>query len=277
MPELSIIITHYRKPEMLKLCLDSIIKDLGNALSYEIIVGDSATLSNTATLMRERYPQITFFPHKENVGYSKLVNKGLESANGSYILILNSDLVVGKGAIQTMLAYLKQHPDIGILAPRLKYFNNEHQQSYFRYYTPATIVARRTFLKRLSYFKKVEDDFLMKDRNPEELQTPDWVMGSAMLTHRDAVEKVGPMDAERFFMYFEDVDWCRRFWHAGYKVVYYPKAIMYHYLGRGSKSRLGIFDALFNKKTHWHIKSAIRFFLKYRDMSQKKSPENDLR
>jgi GT2 family glycosyltransferase len=229
------------------------------------------SLPDTKHFILERFPQARFFEHKENIGYSRCVNKGIEESKGAYLLVLNSDLVVENNAIETMLNYIKKNPDIGILAPRLCYFNGEHQQSYFRFYTPTTIIARRTIFGRLAYFKKIEDEFLMRESNPNQIQTPDWVMGSAMMTSREAVEKIGGMDADNFFMYFEDVDWCRRFWHAGYKVVYYPSAIMYHYLGRGSKSKLGIFDALLNKKTHWHIQSAIRFFRKYKDMSQKKN------
>ena len=93
-----------------------------------------------------------------------------------------------------------------------------------------------------------------------------------MITRRGQtvhLEKVGMMD-ERFFMYFEDVDWARRFWHNGYKVVYYPNSIVYHYHGRGSKSRLGLLDAIFNRKTRWHIASAFKFFLKYRNLTVSK-------
>ena len=130
-----------------------------------------------------------------------------------------------------------------------------------------TILVRRSFLGNIGPFKKILDDFLMTGTDTNKIQTPDWIMGSAMMVKRKAVEKVGLMD-ERFFMYFEDVDWARRFWHNDYKVVYYPEAIMYHYHQRESKSRLGIFDALFNRKTRWHINSGIKFFIKYRNLTR---------
>ena len=105
----------------------------------------------------------------------------------------------------------------------------------------------------------------MTDANPQKIQTPDWLMGSVLMVRREAINKIGPMD-ERFFMYFEDVDWSRRFWHNDYKVIYYPESVAYHYHQRESNSKLGILDAIFNKKTRWHIKSAISFFWKYRDL-----------
>ena len=87
-------------------------------------------------------------------------------------------------------------------------------------------------------------------------------MGSAMLVSRSAVEKVGIMD-ERFFMYMEDVDWCRRFWENGFKVIYYPLSIMNHYHGNGSDKGGFFYSIFFNRLTWIHISSAIKYFLKY--------------
>ena len=126
-------------------------------------------------------------------------------------------------------------------------------------------MVRRSLRGGIKPFKRGLDEFLMADADPDKIQTPDWIMGSAMMVRREAVQKVGLMD-ERFFMYFEDVDWCRRFWHNGYKVVYNPGAAMNHYHQRESKSRWGILDALFNQKTRWHINSALKFFWKYRNL-----------
>ncbi len=240
-------------------------------MDREIIVVDSMTMHETQLMIHERYPKVIFLPFQENIGYSRCVNAGLNRAEGQYILIINSDVIITPQAIDHMLAMIKQHPDIGLLGPRLLNFNDTPQRSYFRFYTPSTILARRTFLGKLPYFKKVESHFLMDDTDPSQIQTPDWIMGSVMLTHRKAIEKVGYMDAKNFFMYFEDVDWCRRFWHNGYKVVYYPQVVMYHYLGRASKSKFGIFDIIFNKQTRWHITSAITFFIKYRTLDRLKS------
>jgi len=120
---------------------------------------------------------------------------------------------------------------------------------------------------KFGFLKKAVAKFIMSDKDPEKIQTPDWIMGSAMMVSRKALDKVGYMD-ERFFMYFEDVDWARRFWHNGYIVVYYPFSSLYHYHQRESKSSLGVLDIFFNKKTRWHISSALKFFWKYRDLSK---------
>jgi hypothetical protein len=271
MPELSIIIVHYRTPELLKLCLSSLDKTLAGKVdfSYEIVVVDSAATRISRDLIKEEFPQVKLLSFKENLGYSRGVNEGIKSAEGNYFLILNPDIIATGGSISLMLSYLKKHPDIGILGPKMLNFNGTLQRTYFSFYKLSTIIARRSFLQKLKPFKKSLDEFLMLDTDPEKIQTPDWVMGSAMMISRTAEEKVGGMD-ERFFMYFEDVDWARRFWHNDYKVVYYPEAVMYHYHQRESRSKLGILDALFNKKTRWHISSGIKFFLKYRNLAKPK-------
>jgi N-acetylglucosaminyl-diphospho-decaprenol L-rhamnosyltransferase len=264
MPELSIIIVHHRTPELFKLCLKSLKENLRD-IEHEILIIDSMSTRRSRDTIAQAHPEAQLLAYQENVGYSRGVNIGLSRAQGKYLLVLNPDIIVEPGAIQKMIAYMGAHPDIGVLGPRLLNFNGTWQRSYFRYYQPLTVVFRRTPLGRMAAAKRHIDHFLMVDTDHEKIQTPDWIMGSAMLVSRRAYEAVGPMD-ERFFMYFEDVDWCRRFWHNGYAVVYYPAAVLHHYWARESKSRLGILDAIFNKRTRWHIISALKFFWKYRDL-----------
>lgn len=263
-PELSIIIVHHKTPELLRLCLASIKKTVGN-INYEVIAVDSASTRQGKYAVEENFPEAMFLPFRENLGYSRGVNIGISRAGGNYLLILNPDVVLTEDSAAKMLDYMRKHPDIGILGPKMLNFNGTAQRTHFSFYKPITIIARRTFLGRLKPFKKALDNFLMADSDANQIQTPDWLMGSAIMVNKRAIEKVGGMD-EKFFMYFEDVDWARRFWHNDYKVVYYPEAAVYHYHQRESKSRLGLFDALFNKKTRWHIRSAVKFFWKYRNL-----------
>lgn len=297
MPKISIIIVHHQTPELLKLCLKSLIsghrktRDLEvqprNYLeveplnNYEIIVVDSTISRQARDLIEDlntleveplgpligSTSKIKYLPLKENLGYSRGVNIGIRNSIGKFILILNPDVIVTDGAIEKMADYMEKHPDIGMLGPRVLNFNGTRQKTFFSYYKPATILARRSFLGRLGWLKKELDNFLMADADPSKIQTPDWLMGSAIMVNREAINKIGGMD-ERFFMYFEDVDWARRFWHNDYKVVYYPKAVMYHYHQRESSSCLGLLDAVFNNKTRWHIASAIKFFWKYRNLQK---------
>ena len=235
-------------------------------IDYEIIVVDSLTTRQSRDIVRERTPRAKFLGYKTNLGFSRGVNIGLKNSIGKFLLVLNPDIVMSDDTVEKLLSYIQRHKDIGMVGPQLRNFNGTIQQNYFNFYTPLTIAARRSFLGKLWPFRQALADFLMTGSDPNKIQTPDWLMGSALMLRREAVAQVGPMD-ERFFMYFEDVDWARRFWHNGYKVVYYPKAVAYHYHQRESKSALGIFDAFFNQKTRWHIQSAVKFFRKYRELA----------
>jgi len=259
--ELSIIVTHYKNPELLKVCIDSIKKNV--ALSdYEIIVSDSETQEKTELIMGEDYPEVTFLPAIKNVGFSMTVNNGLAVAKGKYILILNGDIIVKKDSVENLLDYIKNHPEAGIVGPQLLNFNETSQPSTFRFYTPMTIVYRRTPLGKFGFAKKHLDKFLMKDFDHQSIKEVDWIMGSSLMTSREAVEKVGEMD-HRFKLYFEDTDWCRRFWEKGFKVVYFPGSQMFHYHGRGSAGKSVLQSLLSNRLTWIHIASAIKYFLKY--------------
>jgi len=259
---LSIAINNHKNPQLLKLCIDSIKKNVLD-VEYELIVCDCETEEETEMMMREDYPEVKFFPFKENVGFQSMLKKGLEESQGDFILLLNGDIIVTPGSVEKLLAYIKDNPNVGMVGPKLLNFNGTLQYSCFHYYKPLTIIYRRiSFLQKLDFVKKHLDWFSMKDYNHESPKEVDWLMGSAMLVSKLAVTKIGTMD-ERFFMYMEDVDWCRRFWENGFKVIYYPLSIMNHYHGKGSDKGGFFYSIFFNRLTWIHISSAIKYFLKY--------------
>jgi len=260
--ELSIIVTSYKNPPVLRLCLESLRKNV-LCKNYEILVLDSSTEEDTEMMMREDFPDVKFFPFKNNLGFSKLVNNGLKKTKGDYILILNADIIIEKKSADILLQQLKNNPSIGIIGPKLLNFDGKVQPSCFKFYTPSIIIYRRTFLGRFQFAKRKINKFLYKDKDLEKPQEIDWIMGSAIMTIRRAFEKVGLMEENFGFMYFEDVDWCRRFWEKGFKVVYYPHAKMFHYHGKGSASQSALKAVLFNRLTREHVKSALKYFWKY--------------
>jgi GT2 family glycosyltransferase len=260
--ELSIAINNYRNPELLKLCLNSIRNNVHH-VDYEIIVTDSDTQEDTEMMMREEFPEVKFFPFKENVGLAAMVKKAIEESKGEYVLFLNGDIIVTKHSVEGLLDFLRRNPKVGMAGPRLLNFNGTLQKSCFRFYHPITIVLRRMeFLGRLKIVRKHLDWFLMEDFDHKNPRNVDWLMGSALMSKREVIEKVGYMD-HQFFMYMEDVDWCRRFWEKGYQVVYYPYSLMHHYHGKGSKKGGLLHSLFFNKLTWIHITSAIKYFKKY--------------
>jgi len=265
--KLSIIVNHYRTPEVLRNCLNSVKEDLkGVGFEWELIVTDSATIEQTEQMMADEFSDVFFLPAKENIGFGKSINIALKKAKGDYLFIINADIVMDeKGVIEKMLDYMVEHKDIGMLGPKLWNINNTWQQSCFRFYTPMTVFYRRTFLGKTSFGKKDLDYFLMKDvLDKGEITEPtpvDWLMGSAMMIRKSDLDKVGGFD-ERYFMYFEDVDWARRFWENGLKVIYFPKVTMYHHHFQSSK-KSSLWQSAFNKYSRIHVQSAIKYFKKF--------------
>ncbi|MDD3486815.1 MAG: glycosyltransferase family 2 protein [Candidatus Moranbacteria bacterium] len=261
-PELSIIITSYKNPAVLRLCLESLKKNV-LCENYDILVVDSATEEATEIMMRENFPEIAFFPHSKNLGFARLANEGLEKSTGDYILILNADIVIEKKSVDLLMEFLKKNPDVGLVGPKLLNFDGSIQPSRFRFYTPLVILYRRTPIGKLKFAQKKIQRFLYEDKDLEKPFEADWLMGSALMATRRSLEKIGLMEENFGFMYFEDVDWCRRFWESGLKVVYYPLVQMYHYHGKGSASAGVVKSVLFNKYTREHLKSGLKYFWKY--------------
>ena len=273
---LSIIINHYKSPEVLKLCLSYIQKNAPE--EAEIIITDSETIEQTEHLMHYDFPGIQFLASKENIGFAKSVNRGMKHAQGDFFLIMNADVIIpDKKGIPSIVAYIKEQEDVGIVGPKLLHINGELQPSAFRFYTPSTILARRTPLGKTPWGKKELERFLIKPSQRGQAQlspvapdhaglnTPfpaDWLMGSALLIRKKAYEQVGPID-ERYFMYMEDTDWCRSFWQKGWKVVYYPDAFFYHYHFQASKKKGALRDLLTNRYARTHLLSAFKYFQKY--------------
>lgn len=260
-PRVSIAVQSYKNPEMLAVCLRSVREHCAD-VSYELIVADGATDAATATLMREDFPDVVFLPHADNVGFSALVNACLERARGEYVFLINPDTVVESDTVAKLLAFMDTHPTVGLCGPRQKNFNGEVENTRFRFYRPQTILYRRTSLKHLAFAKRHLAWFEMRDVTRADPYPTEWVIGSAMFVRKSAVDVVGPMD-RRYFMYMEDVDWCRRFWEKGFVVCYNPQVSMYHFYGKGSAKGGALRSMLSNRLTWVHIASACKYFVKF--------------
>ena len=260
---LSVVITHYKTPELLMLCINSIKNTVKN-IAFEIIVVDSETEKRNREFILDKHPEANFIGFEKNVGYAKLVNAGIKEAKGEFILILNADIIMLESAIEKLLGYAKKNPDVGIIGPQLLDFTNNIQTSCFSDPEWGSILARRSFLGKLKWGKDKLKKFAIGEWDKKSLREVDWVQGSAMFVKKEIIDKIGLMD-ERFFMYFEDADWCRRFRKAGHKVVYLPEAQMSHYYHRASKKWGFLLDILFNKYTRIHILSSIKYFSKWKN------------
>ncbi len=257
---LSIIVVNFKNPALLRLCLKSLERTLSPKLNYEIVVVDISSEIETQNVVLEEFPKVKLLPFKNNIGYTKGVNEGINGSAGEYFLILNSDIVPLKNSIETLLNYMKKHKDVGLAGPQLLNFDGTPQQSCFGFYNAITIGYRR--VGYLPFKNRILGGFLLQGKDLSGIQPVDWLMGSALMARRDAINKVGLMD-EKFFLYFSDVDWAKRFWENGYKVVFYPLVKIYHYHKRVSKRNSWIVDAFMNRQSQQHIKDGFRYLFKY--------------
>ena len=257
---LSIILVNYKNPALLRLCLKSLERTLNPKLNYETLVVDISSETETQNVVLEEFPKAKLLPFKKNIGYTKGVNEGIKKSSGNYLLILNPDVVPLKDSVEQLLDYMKKYPDVGLAGPQLLNFDGTPQQSCFGFYNTISIIYRR--VGYLPFKKKVLKKFLMIGEDLSIVRPVEWLMGSAIMVQRDAVNKVGLMD-EKFFLYFSDVDWAKRFWENGYRVVYYPLVKIYHYHKRVSKRNYWLVDIFANRQSRQHIKDGFVYLFKY--------------
>lgn len=258
--KLSIIIVNYKMWQLTRALVESLLQD-DLPKGTEIIIVDNNSGDDSVYLLRSDFPEITVIDNPANMGLASGVNTALAQAKGDYSLILNPDMIAIPGSVSALTSFMDKNPDVGVAGGKLISPNGKLQYSCYRFYTPLTIVYRRTFLGKTKTGKQAIANFLMKDFDHKSEKDVDWLMGACLMVRKEAYKEVGGMD-ERFFLYFEDVDWCRRFWEKGWRVSYVPKAVFSHYHQRSSEkgALLGIF---FNRTTREHIQSAFKYFIKF--------------
>lgn len=258
--KLSIIILNYKSKGLVKQCLKQ-IKLANFNFDYEIIVVDNNSKDGIKELIQQNFSEIKFIGLKQNLGYAAGNNAGIKQSQAENILILNPDILIDSGQVEKMIDYLENNSDVGLIAPKLLNPNKTVQNSCYLFPKFHIPILRRTPLGKIKYFKKQLDEYLMKDWDHSSNKQVDWVLGAALMFRKKDLEKVGLLD-ERFVLYFEDIDWCRRFWKKELKVVYFADAEMIHYHGRASAQGSWI-GSLFNKTTRIHIQSWIKYFIKH--------------
>lgn len=259
--DVSIIIVNYKEPGFLRQCLRG-IELAAPRLQYEVIVVDNDSRDESIRTVRDRFPDVHLIVQPKNRGLAVANNVGLRVAHGRYVLLLNPDIALFKGALEVMVDYLDRHHDVGVIGPKLLNPDGTVQLSCYRFQSPIVPILRRTPLGLLPRARPMLRSYLMLDWDHADTRPVDWVLGACMMVRRSAVDRIGLMD-ERYFMYFEDVDWCRRFWNAGWKVVYLAPTSIVHYHRRMSAESPGL-NGVFQKLTRIHIQSGIKYFLKYR-------------
>lgn len=230
---LSIIIVSWNVREDLKQCLRSIAENPPSG-DYEVIVVDNASTDGTAASIKKEFPKISFTGNTENRGFAAANNQGIKISKGQYILLLNPDTIVHTGALDTLTRFMDENQDAGACGPKLLNADGTTQASARRFPTFGGALYRHTILRNLRIFRGSYEKWLMKDFDHGRRCDVDQLMGAALMLRRTAIEQVGALD-EKFFMYYEEVDLCRRLKEAGWRTVFVPETTITH-LG-GSSAR----------------------------------------
>lgn len=240
--DLSLVIVSYNSREDLEPLLDGVAA-AADGLRVETIVVDNASRDESAAFVRARYPNVEVVENGWNLGISAAVNMGLARARGRIVVAANADVVPTPGALRTIVAYLDAHPDVGCAGVRLVYPGGAPQRGFMvrRFPSVLGVAAERT-LWRLVISEAIRTDFTMETweaDGPTDVEQPS---GPFLAVRREILETVGGWD-ESIFLYFEDVDWCRRIRDAGWRLVHLPEAVVVHGKSRsfaGAPPSLGV-------------------------------------
>ncbi len=252
---LDIIIVNYNSTDYLLKCLKSVYDSL-QELPAKVLIQDNASEDGVGRV-KEKFPQVVLSKNIYNIGFARAINNALKQSDSPYIVLLNPDSYVMDDFFEPILRYMEESPDVGIVGPKILDHDGSVQGSARTFPTPLTaLFGRSSLLTRFFPNNPFTCGNILTTRSDGKTSMEvDWVSGACLAARRRAVDDVGPMD-ERFFMYWEDADWCKRMWNKGWKVVYLPKASVVHYVGVSSKHapRRSIFE--------FH-KSSYRLFDKY--------------
>jgi GT2 family glycosyltransferase len=216
---------------------------------------DNASSDGSAAMVRQHFPQVRLIANESNLGFTHGNNQGIAASQGRYVLLLNPDTAVIGEAVATLLAFLEAHPDVGVVGPQLRYPDGSIQPSRRRFPTLATAFVESTVLQPLFVGSSLLRRYYVADQPDNVTQDVDWLVGACLLVRREAIEQAGPLD-EGFFMYSEELDWCRRIKQAGWRIVYLPAAQVIHYEGKSSEQNLAARDLRFHS-------SKVRYFRKH--------------
>jgi GT2 family glycosyltransferase len=228
----SVVIVVWNAKKYVLECLGS-LREHCQRVCDEVVVVDNASTDGTPELIQEMFPEFKLIRNAENFGFAKANNIGIAASSGDCICLVNSDVEFLDDCISPMVRYLSDHPEVGMLGPKMLAASGEVRRSTMRFPTVWNTFCRAVGFD--SMFKKSPafGGLLMSDFDHRTTAPVEVLNGWFLVVRRSAVERVGLLDPQ-FFMYGEDVDWCYRFRQGGEKVMFFAEAGAIHYGGASS-------------------------------------------
>jgi N-acetylglucosaminyl-diphospho-decaprenol L-rhamnosyltransferase len=226
----SAVIVTYNSRDEIGACLDSFARHTSRD-ACEVQVVDNCSTDGTPAFVESEYPWVRLVRQANNAGLSAGFNAGVAASGGEYVAVINPDVRFDADALSPLAAYLRAHPDVGVVAPKLLNDDGTLQMSCRAFPGYSTVLFNRySLLTRLMPGNRRSREYLMSDFDHAAVRDVDWVSGAALMFPRRVFDELGGWDAD-FFLFNEDVDFCRRAHDAGYRVVYDPEAVVYHRIG----------------------------------------------
>jgi GT2 family glycosyltransferase len=233
-PDLSVIVVTHNGREMALTTLRSALAAVGEA-SVEWLVVDAGSSDGTPDAIERELEQVLVF-RAGNRGFAASNNVALAKAQGRYLLLLNPDVEICSGTLAELVAAMDARPWLGLASVVQRGTEGELQPSIRRFPSPLRSLGEALFAARWPVLRTYQELETRTGRYEREGHA-DWLVGAFMITRREAVSDVGPLD-ERFFLYSEEIDWCYRFWQAGWPVAHLPVMTITHHSGGRSRGDL---------------------------------------
>ena len=243
---LSICIVNYQAGDYLRNCLRSLIASPPQG-DYEIIVVDNGSTDGSLKMLQDEFPGVTVIENLANLGFTAPMNQALRSAQGQFLLLLNPDTLVHPQAIDRLIDFMQEHPQVGICGPKVLNTDGSLQAPCRRGESqPWAVITYFLGLHRLFPDSRLFGGYLMNYMDEDATHEVAGVAGSCMIIRRQVVEQIGYLD-ERFFAYQEDADYCFQARRVGWQVYYVPAARVTHFGGEGG-SRVQPYRSIYA----WH-------------------------
>jgi GT2 family glycosyltransferase len=230
MLDLTIIIVSFNSARFITRCLDFIKKNPPNR-SFEIYVVDNNSKDESPQIIKKYYPEVKLMRNNENFGFSYANNQAIVRSKGKYLLVLNPDTIVTRGALDAMVGFMEEHTDVGVGGAKTLNFDGSIQYSCRRFPTLFySFFGRQSLFTRFLPYNRISRKYLMMDEDYSKDLEVDWVFGASMIIRRKALEETGIFD-EDYFIFVEDTDLCYRMKKNNWKVYFISNAVIFHHLG----------------------------------------------
>lgn len=271
MKDINIVFLNYLMKDDILRAVDSVLADIKNCpYSVQVTVADnSENRDGIKDDLAAKFGQVKYINCGGNVGFGKGNTIGFKNTPARYYFALNRDTIIPENSrtIERLIKFMDDHQKIGCIGPKLLNLDGSLQYSCYRFDFASLLIKplkQINFDQKYNWVKKYSDRLLMKDFDHNETRPVDWVLGAAMVVRQEVVDQIGWFD-ERYFMYLEDCDWCRRMWEAHWPVYYVHDIVIKHMHARESAKIPGIFKALFkNKLARIHLDSWLKYLWKWR-------------